>query len=1014
MIQKNLGNDRMTSNRISRSASFSEEIQMWEFNREDCEKIAEAFHVSDIKIQNLRDKDLHLKCFKKVLRACESNQWEEINAVRELVVGIRDLKGRTIYEVLTESKDAPPNFYINPPENLIFQGGGPKGLAYIGVLEVLEEKNLMEKVRRVAGTSAGAITATLIAFGYSAEDVRTLMTQQPLTQFLDFPSTKGGICKGKAFLTWINALIEKKTGIKNCTFGELHSAIKEEGPFKHLHIFATKVGSNKEIFQFSSEDERWYKLVIADAVRASMSLPVVFQPHTLRFKNPVTQTCYDDGPSFMDGGIIGNLINLPIEAFDKKRYVKKVISKIEGECPVTNKGTLAFAIYTPGSEIPKKDTRVTCMATAFGEFRDARGKAVRILKKSRTYDQYRTVKISNTQVGTFLGFFESEEKKEELIESGRAATEMFFQEQEERAKRLKITESTDPIDLQAEVKKNIYLVYKNNRSNQSIIGVEIIGDYISFHTDYLCSFSPVSNLNPYKDQFSFTRLAELDNRFQIFIHLLNGEKDEADIIFERYQLFFQKCFSWGIFRRLIIERNNPAYLDFFISKGFEFTTSTFQPLWYAYKRGAFKSFEALLQDPSVDLQATEKKTNKTLLYYFAKEGQVRLAELFCAEFNRRHPESFKALLEQKVNSSVGIKKTAFIIALEKEQYDMASFLVEQGVDYHQYHDALEKEKQPYYCNKWKTRQFLCSVLSGDIKRDLSANEKLKALDFCLTYEEYGKEETCGRRYGTVKTSPDLYTDRDGYEYASKLIRNKIICSPIEDTGTPRENGFLLTVLEFGFFRKKDLVKLLLEGENKDDVNQVNEQGVTPLILTAMRKYDDLLAYLVTIQGIDVNHQDDKGNTALHYSVYNNKRESVKKLLNHEAINPDLQNNLDQTPLHLTHDNYLIRLLTDAKADLSLRDGKGKNPRELHQALSKSDFTFTATRDMAKMYVDLFKDGDLFTGTVFALTTPILAPIFFAIGTTTDTIAAIKHSLSNRNCACNSCKQKREDDIRRRL
>ncbi|KTD26030.1 patatin-like phospholipase family protein [Legionella maceachernii] len=44
--------------------------------------------------------------------------------------------------------------------NLTFQGGSVKGPGHIGGLESLSKKIDMKKVRRVAGTSAGSITAS--------------------------------------------------------------------------------------------------------------------------------------------------------------------------------------------------------------------------------------------------------------------------------------------------------------------------------------------------------------------------------------------------------------------------------------------------------------------------------------------------------------------------------------------------------------------------------------------------------------------------------------------------------------------------------------------------------------------------------------------------------------------------------------------------------------------------------------------------------------------------------------
>ena len=58
-----------------------------------------------------------------------------------------------------------------PFTNLVFEGGGVKGIAYAGALKVLEDKNILSQVDRVAGTSAGAITAALVAMKYDADQI---------------------------------------------------------------------------------------------------------------------------------------------------------------------------------------------------------------------------------------------------------------------------------------------------------------------------------------------------------------------------------------------------------------------------------------------------------------------------------------------------------------------------------------------------------------------------------------------------------------------------------------------------------------------------------------------------------------------------------------------------------------------------------------------------------------------------------------------------------------------------
>ncbi|MDE3045862.1 MAG: patatin-like phospholipase family protein [Verrucomicrobiota bacterium] len=76
---------------------------------------------------------------------------------------------------------------LHLPESIVFKGGSVKGVAYIGVIEQLEAEGLMEEVKRFAGTSAGAITVTLLALGFTSEQVRDILTPLNLMEFFDHP-----------------------------------------------------------------------------------------------------------------------------------------------------------------------------------------------------------------------------------------------------------------------------------------------------------------------------------------------------------------------------------------------------------------------------------------------------------------------------------------------------------------------------------------------------------------------------------------------------------------------------------------------------------------------------------------------------------------------------------------------------------------------------------------------------------------------------------------------------------
>lgn len=57
--------------------------------------------------------------------------------------------------------------------NAVFKGGGAKGVAYAGALRACEEAGV--EVAGVAGSSAGAITAVLVACGYDSDEITDLL-----------------------------------------------------------------------------------------------------------------------------------------------------------------------------------------------------------------------------------------------------------------------------------------------------------------------------------------------------------------------------------------------------------------------------------------------------------------------------------------------------------------------------------------------------------------------------------------------------------------------------------------------------------------------------------------------------------------------------------------------------------------------------------------------------------------------------------------------------------------------
>lgn len=61
---------------------------------------------------------------------------------------------------------------VQPKIGVAFGGGGAKGLAQIGILQVFEKYGI--KISSIAGTSAGAVIGGTAALGYTSEEILKL------------------------------------------------------------------------------------------------------------------------------------------------------------------------------------------------------------------------------------------------------------------------------------------------------------------------------------------------------------------------------------------------------------------------------------------------------------------------------------------------------------------------------------------------------------------------------------------------------------------------------------------------------------------------------------------------------------------------------------------------------------------------------------------------------------------------------------------------------------------------
>lgn len=366
-------------------------------------------------------------------------------------------------------KTAPPNYTRRPPFNLVVQGGGPVGIAYLGALQKMEDLGTLSELKRVAGTSAGAITAAFLAVGCNSRELENHLNRN-LVEFLDgsgatedgllkavqnssyADAVKGllrdywggwrtllhpikraemlkqkivdlqGLAHGEAIREWIEQIIQEKTGKEYCTFKELRELVdKDPQKFKELHIFSIRIGNNPipNVVRFSHEEKLWNDLIISDAVRASLSIPGVFKPHTLHFKDANgTRYPQDQHGKFIDGGLIRNY---PIDAFDEEKYQED--RHFRGE--KTNRRTLGLSLHdvTPPNEeqiqgISSGSDVIKALVSTFYN-------AEQILLEETGFYRDRSIIIPTQGVG-LMDFNMSDEMKESLVNAGVVATDSFF------------------------------------------------------------------------------------------------------------------------------------------------------------------------------------------------------------------------------------------------------------------------------------------------------------------------------------------------------------------------------------------------------------------------------------------------------------------------------------------------------------------------------------------------------------------------------------------------------------
>jgi len=192
--------------------------------------------------------------------------------------------------------------------NIVFEGGGIKGIAYLGVLKFLEERGI--QIAKIGGTSIGAIMASLVAVGYNSQELEAIIDNFDYSVLKYFEKEKtterilnslkgAGIYSLQDFEAYMEKLLERKNKTKflDLKVGEDYrlKIVVAEWTKKEKMIIPNdlkKININADTFP------------IAKAATMSASIPLFYRYYKINEYR------------FLDGGVVSNF---PLDLFSKSK-----------------------------------------------------------------------------------------------------------------------------------------------------------------------------------------------------------------------------------------------------------------------------------------------------------------------------------------------------------------------------------------------------------------------------------------------------------------------------------------------------------------------------------------------------------------------------------------------------------------------------------------------------------------------------------------------------------------------
>lgn len=190
---------------------------------------------------------------------------------------------------------------MKPKIGLALGAGGARGLAHIGVIQVLEKHDV--PIDMIAGSSIGSLIGALYCMGHDGATLERFAHLMHEKFFLDFTVPKMGFVQGKKIKELLILLTQRKR------IEELQIP---------LAIVATDLLKGEKIL--------FRKGLVAEAIRASISIPGIFVPVKMNGRLLVDGSVVDRVPASVVKEMGADIIiAVDISTLKKKAQINSIL-----------------------------------------------------------------------------------------------------------------------------------------------------------------------------------------------------------------------------------------------------------------------------------------------------------------------------------------------------------------------------------------------------------------------------------------------------------------------------------------------------------------------------------------------------------------------------------------------------------------------------------------------------------------------------------------------------------------